>query len=267
MAIQPSAVYPAQTLVDGGYPHGRARNELVPGDGIGTPLEERWVNDLWGFLQALLAAPASPIAPNGTPDAVGSSQYLEAIQALINARFDSNGLLIVDPAGLTLRKVLTLAQASPQNAAGIPKWERVLVGSAWVWRSRSAGGEPLFFGLNEAVAEIATAGDSTVALRGAVIDAITVQMEPGIGRTGNDRMQVQLIQSRFVAGVWTETIIDAQYGSTGTGLDTQTISGIGHAIDPTADYEIRVLSGNDADTNQDVVYRVVVQYQPTKGPL
>jgi hypothetical protein len=65
----------------GSYPLGKARNEVVEGDGSGTPLEEQWVNDLWGFLQALLAG--ASITASGNPDQVGASQYVDAIQALI----------------------------------------------------------------------------------------------------------------------------------------------------------------------------------------
>lgn len=85
MAINPSTVYPAQvdTTDPTGYPLGKARNINAVGDGSGFPLEKTWVNDLLGFEQALLAAAA--ITPNGAPDRVGASQYLNAIQALIAA--------------------------------------------------------------------------------------------------------------------------------------------------------------------------------------
>lgn len=80
MAIDPSAEYGAQvdTSDPTGYPQGQARNISSPGDGTGTPLERKWVSDLWGFEQALLAA--AGLTPSGTPDKVGASQYLEALQ-------------------------------------------------------------------------------------------------------------------------------------------------------------------------------------------
>jgi hypothetical protein len=80
MAIDPSAEYGAQvdTSDPTGYPQGQARNISSPGDGTGTPLERKWVSDVWGFEQALLAA--AGITPSGTPDKVGASQYLEALQ-------------------------------------------------------------------------------------------------------------------------------------------------------------------------------------------
>jgi len=82
MALRPRDAYPGQTgTIDAGYPHGKAQNISVPGDGTGTPLEAAWVNDQWGFLQALLEA--GEIAPSGQPDMVGASDYLNALRAVI----------------------------------------------------------------------------------------------------------------------------------------------------------------------------------------
>jgi hypothetical protein len=80
MALVPSTKYPAQTDVEPAYPQGKARNAGTFQDGSGTPLEKDWVNDQWGFLQSLLAA--ASITPSGTPDQVGASQYLAAVQNL-----------------------------------------------------------------------------------------------------------------------------------------------------------------------------------------
>lgn len=81
MAAIPSALYPGQVASDANWPHGKARNVVVEDDGSGTPFEQTWVNDLWGFEQALLAA--AGITPSGNPDRVGASQYLDAIRAII----------------------------------------------------------------------------------------------------------------------------------------------------------------------------------------
>src|SRR5690242_4848736 len=81
MAIRPSVVYPGQVATDANWPHGKARNVLVLGDGTGTPLEQGWLNDLWGFLQALLTV--ASITPSDTADNISVSQYLQAIQYLI----------------------------------------------------------------------------------------------------------------------------------------------------------------------------------------
>jgi len=80
MAIRPQVEYAGQTTTgDSGYPHGKAKNVGVTGDGTGTPLEEQWVNDLFGFEQALLER--TGITPSGNPDKVGASQYLDALAA------------------------------------------------------------------------------------------------------------------------------------------------------------------------------------------
>jgi hypothetical protein len=83
MAIRPVELYPGQTDAGDptGYPYGKAQNQSIVGDGTGTPLEAAWMNDLWGFLQALLRQ--AEITPSGTPDKVGASDYLIALATLI----------------------------------------------------------------------------------------------------------------------------------------------------------------------------------------
>jgi hypothetical protein len=98
MAIVPNTDYPAQTDVDSAYPQGKARNAGTYQDGTGTPLEKRWVNDLWGFLQSLLAD--ASITPSGAPDEVGASDYLDAVKVI--ARRPA-----VDAASLRLRLINT----------------------------------------------------------------------------------------------------------------------------------------------------------------
>jgi hypothetical protein len=81
MAIIPSAKYPGQVASDPtNYPRGKARNVTVSGDGTGTPLEKDWVNDLWGFQQAMLYSVG--FTPSGNPDTALDSQYLQALIAL-----------------------------------------------------------------------------------------------------------------------------------------------------------------------------------------
>ncbi len=81
MALIPQDRYPGGSIEgDAGYPLGRARNITQPGDGTGYPWEQDGINDLLGFQQALLDA--AGITPTGNPDAVGASQYLDAIRAL-----------------------------------------------------------------------------------------------------------------------------------------------------------------------------------------
>jgi hypothetical protein len=93
MAIIPSARYSGQVeLGDAGYPQGKARNAGAFQDGTGTPLERDWMNDLWGFLQALLDR--ARITPSGTPDRVGASQYVDAVQAVARASSVKRALVL-----------------------------------------------------------------------------------------------------------------------------------------------------------------------------
>jgi len=81
MALNPQLAYPAQiTTGDPGYPYGKAQNDIVEGDGVGSPLERQIYNDIFGFQQSLLVD--AGITPSGTPDEVGASQYMAALEAL-----------------------------------------------------------------------------------------------------------------------------------------------------------------------------------------
>ncbi len=80
MALRPKIIYPAQiNASDPNYPHGKARNRAVAGDGTGTPWEAQIVNELFGFQQALLRN--AGITPSDLPEGSGpnQSQYLEAV--------------------------------------------------------------------------------------------------------------------------------------------------------------------------------------------
>ncbi len=83
MAIVPSNLY-AGRIIDGdaGYPYGKALDIQGGVVGTGTPVRATWLNDVFGFQQALLAEVG--FFPSGIADAVGSSQYLNAIKQLIN---------------------------------------------------------------------------------------------------------------------------------------------------------------------------------------
>lgn len=102
MAIIPKDKYAGQTdEADPGYPLGKAKNIGVPGDGTGTPWEEDLVNDIFGFQQALLEA--GNITPSEVPDKVGASDYVDAIQTMINTKADpiAAGLAAVNSAAHT----------------------------------------------------------------------------------------------------------------------------------------------------------------------
>jgi hypothetical protein len=92
MAISPLAEYPGNVAPGSSeYPFGRARNVTVPGDGTGTPWEEAFINDLFGFFQAFLDTEGT--TPTGTADTATASQYQDALAYL------SRGFVDVDVAG------------------------------------------------------------------------------------------------------------------------------------------------------------------------
>jgi len=93
MAINPEAQYPGKIKPgDANYPYGSARNITVPGDGTGTPWEQALVNDIFGFQQALLNAAA--LVPTGSPDKVGASQYLEAVEKIVSGLIGAQGAYV-----------------------------------------------------------------------------------------------------------------------------------------------------------------------------
>ena len=78
MAIIPKNDYTGRiNSTDPEYPQGKAINIIGTTAGTGTPVEEKWLNDDWGFKQEILSE--AGITPSGAPDKVGTSQYLEGI--------------------------------------------------------------------------------------------------------------------------------------------------------------------------------------------
>lgn len=88
MSINWETLYAGQIdPADSEYPHGKARNISVPGDGLGTPLEKAWMNDRIAFTSAILSQAGE--VPNGNPDTVLVPQVLNALKkgrAHIDAR-------------------------------------------------------------------------------------------------------------------------------------------------------------------------------------
>lgn len=85
MALDPSTSLPTQTATpDANYPYGGAQNVTSPGDGTGTPWNADVINDIWGFLQALLEQ--GGVTPSGVPDTAVVSQYVEGMNNVIGSR-------------------------------------------------------------------------------------------------------------------------------------------------------------------------------------
>ena len=80
MAFKKLASYPTQIAQASGYPGGKAKNKVSSNDTTGTPFEAQWVNDIWGFLDALLGRGA--IVRSGVPDTSIASDYAKAIDEI-----------------------------------------------------------------------------------------------------------------------------------------------------------------------------------------
>lgn len=77
----PSTRYSGQTDTPGAtYPHGKARNAGSFQDGTGTPLEKDWINDLWGWMQALVGR--AGITPSGDADTATASDLADAVEVI-----------------------------------------------------------------------------------------------------------------------------------------------------------------------------------------
>jgi hypothetical protein len=114
LALDPSLTYPGQIDITdlAGYPKGRAKNSIAIGDGIGTPLEEKWVSDLFGMQQALLAF--AGITPTNVPDKVGASQYLDALKFVSDQR---TKLALAKAQATNWPERSTYANSSPVNSS------------------------------------------------------------------------------------------------------------------------------------------------------
>lgn len=78
MAINPGVKYLGNvTPPNADYPYASAKNVTAPSTGDGTPLDKDWVNDWFGFQQAILSR--ASIVPSGVPDTALSSDILTGL--------------------------------------------------------------------------------------------------------------------------------------------------------------------------------------------
>lgn len=135
MALIPENAFPGKiTAASVDYPLGSARDVVTPGDGLGTPWKAELLNDVWGFLQALLVD--GSVTPSGFPDTAVASDYLTALQT-VAASYAGTGLVVkgsqaftasgsfVIPAGTSL--LIAVAKGGgggggngTQNGAAVP---------------------------------------------------------------------------------------------------------------------------------------------------
>jgi len=125
MAIDPSTEYSGQVDADADYPWGKARNRSAPGSTDGTPLEKLWLNDLFGFFQAILDA--DDATPSGTPDSGAYSQYLIGLRRLKTGRqfgvydgaeirvFTGGAIIVNFGAGATIAGEINISDGGVQN--------------------------------------------------------------------------------------------------------------------------------------------------------
>lgn len=132
MAINPGSTYPGQTVPpNAAYPQGSAKDVTAPGTGDGTPLRALWVNDLWGFQQAILAE--AGFTPSGLAETATASQYLSGLKKILTGRliarrvFTANGTYT--PTAGTTKVIVTVvggggggggtfSTSASQNASG-----------------------------------------------------------------------------------------------------------------------------------------------------
>lgn len=74
---------PRANAGDPNYPFGSAKNDGVPGDKTGSPLDKDWLNDFLGFFQKLLDY--AGITPSGVSDTILASDFFDALVKRINA--------------------------------------------------------------------------------------------------------------------------------------------------------------------------------------
>ena len=130
MAQDYRAVYPAGiSTTDANYPYGKPRNVSAQGAGDGTPWEAAIGQDIFGFLQAILTN--GGIVPSGVPDNSSTSQYLQALRAIMTDiataggfdRADIDGFIriaidnLLDGAPAALDTLYELAAALNDDAA------------------------------------------------------------------------------------------------------------------------------------------------------
>lgn len=255
MAIDPSAEYPGQvdTSDPTGYPLGAAQDITVPGDGTGTPFQKLWLSDLWGFLQALLADVSA--TPTGTPDKVGASQYLDAIntklapKAIAPAtsadnsipRMDGTNAKTMQSSGVQISDANEVIYATPPSRRVVFALPTVvdgfeLSGSDAVWSTGGTGSKVAF--------DLSTLPD------GATVTAVRFLVVP----SGNGIMTGALVQrtgrnfSTPASGT-DSTVATSTLAGPATTITVIALTGLTAAVDKTSGKSLVALLTAD-DTNQ-----------------
>lgn len=90
MALKRDVRYPGRwTAASSAHPQGAFKNRSAPGSLDGSYIEQDWANDWDGFMSSLLSS--AGIVANGAVDAVGASQYFDALTVLLNRSAGTTG--------------------------------------------------------------------------------------------------------------------------------------------------------------------------------
>lgn len=65
---------------DAAYPQGSPKNATTDTAEDGTPVEEKWVGDVWGFLQSIMSEAGTSV--NGQTESVSNPQLITAIKKI-----------------------------------------------------------------------------------------------------------------------------------------------------------------------------------------
>jgi hypothetical protein len=104
MALQRDTRYPGRwTASTGGHPQGAFKNRTAPGSLDGSYIEQDWANDWDGYFSSLLGA--AGLTANGNVDAVGASQYFDALRTMLalQAGHGQCRLSVVSTTSITLK--------------------------------------------------------------------------------------------------------------------------------------------------------------------
>ncbi len=86
MARNLGTIYPGKVIVDGSNPDGTFKNETTPDvSNDGTPNEEQWQQDVWGWIAHLLNKVG--VSPDGVQENEVTSQIYDAIQTAVRNIF------------------------------------------------------------------------------------------------------------------------------------------------------------------------------------
>lgn len=68
---------------DAAYPYSSPKNATTDTAEDGTPVEEKWVGDVWGFNQSVMSE--AGVTPNGQTESVSNPQILTALKSVIES--------------------------------------------------------------------------------------------------------------------------------------------------------------------------------------